>query len=73
MIPKIEDYKILNFHQTYFVLDPYDLFTMPQLKIVGPGYISTASAREACESLFQMHMREYNRLKEMGRSFPDND
>jgi hypothetical protein len=73
MKPQIEAYKILKLEQTFFLLDPYDLFTMPALKIIGPGHIDKVSAESHKELKFKVDMKEYERLKAMGRGFPDND
>lgn len=73
MKPELKDYKILKFNGTFFVLDPYDLFTMPALKITGKGYSTINDAKAFAEELYKMHLKEYERLKEMGRSFPDNN
>lgn len=73
MRPEIKDYKILYLHQLYFVLNPYDLFTMPALKIVGEGHKRIDDAKDHLADLYTAHMREYDRLQKMGRSFPDND
>jgi hypothetical protein len=73
MQPNINDYKILYLHQTYFVLNPYDLFTMPALKIVGFGHRKIEQAQDYIFNLYTSHLREYDRLMKLGRSFPDND
>jgi len=73
MKPDIKDYKILYMHQTYFVLNPYDLFTMPALKIVGGGHQKIEDAKGYIEDLYTHHIKQYERLQKMGRSFPDND
>jgi hypothetical protein len=73
MKPEISDYKILKFHNTYFVLNPYDLYAMPALQIVGSGFSNIEQAKSCAHELHKCHMREYERLQKMGRSFPDND
>ena len=73
MKPEIKDYKILYLHQTYFVLDPYDLYTMPCLKIVGWGHRKLEEAKNYRDDLYNRHIQEYERLQIIGRSFPDND
>lgn len=73
MKPEIKDYKILYLHQTYFVLNPYDLYTMPALKIVGWGHRKIEDAQDYMADLYTSHMKEYDRLQAIGRSFPDND
>jgi hypothetical protein len=73
MQPDIKDYKILNLHLTYFVLDPYDLHAMPALKIVGRGHSKIENAQDYIADLYTSHLREYDRLRKLGRDFPDND
>ncbi len=73
MKPDINDYKILYLEQTYFVLDPYDLFTMPCLKIVGRGHTDKISAERYRQLKLERDLKEYERLKALGRGFPDND
>jgi len=73
MKPDIKDYKILYMHQTYFVLNPYDLFAMPALEIVGGGHQEIEDAKVCMKDLYNHHMKQYERLQKMGRSFPDND
>ncbi len=73
MKPDIKDYKILNLNQTYFVLDPYDLYIMPCVSLAGRGYQEIEDAKRYREFLYESHIEQYERLQKMGRSFPDND
>jgi hypothetical protein len=73
MQPRLEDYKILKLEGTYFALTPYDLFTMPALKITGNGWLTLEGVRTCIQMTFESDTREYERLKARGRSFPDND
>ena len=73
MQPRIEDYKILRLEDIYFTLTPYDLFTMPAMKITGSGWLTLEGVRAHIEAVYSRDMREYEQLKAMGRSFPDND
>lgn len=73
MQPRLEDYKILRLEGTYFALTPYDLFTMPAMKIIGSGWLTLEGVRAHIETVHSRDMREYERLQAMGRSFPDND
>ena len=73
MKPEIKEYKILYLNGAYFVLDPYDLHAMPCLKISGQGFHDLKNAIEKKIKLFETHENQYERLKSLGRSFPDND
>jgi hypothetical protein len=73
MKPNINDYKILSQHQMYYVLDPYDLFAMPCLKICGVAHDTRQEAEAAIRERFDRDLKTYERLKALGRSFPDND
>lgn len=73
MKPDINAYKILYLEKTYFVLDPYDLYTMPCLKIVGHGHRDRIAAERYRQLKFDIDTKEYERLKALGRGFPDND
>jgi hypothetical protein len=73
MKPDINAYKILCLEQTYFVLDPYDLYAMPCLKITGGGHANKLAAEMYRKEKFNRDMKTYERLKELGRGFPDND
>ncbi|CAB4127791.1 hypothetical protein UFOVP98_39 [uncultured Caudovirales phage] len=73
MIPKIEDYKILYLQHMFFVLEPYDLYLYPVVQISGKGYDTKDEAEQRRQELFKFDMNEYERLKKLGRSFPDND
>lgn len=73
MKPDINAYKILSLERTYFVLDPYDLFTMPCVKINSPGFESLQKAESHKQCMFESDLKQYERLKEQGRGFPDND
>lgn len=73
MRPELEHYKILYIHQTYFVMSPFDLYASPCMKIVGWGFRKLDEAKEYMNQLWKNNYQEYERLKAMGRSFPDND
>ena len=73
MIPKPEDYKILKMFSRYFVLDPYDLFTMPALALPYRNFETYKEAQDEASLKFERDYSEYERLKARGRDFPDND
>ena len=76
MKPEKPEYKIANMgHGTgeWCVLSPYDLFTMPNLCKVGLSKKSKSEALLELERIYELDMQTYERLKKMGRSFPDND
>ena len=73
MQPRLEDYKILKLSGTYFILTPYDLLTMPAMKITGSGWLTLEGANAWIEVIWRNDVKEYERLKSMGRGFPDND
>ncbi len=73
MIPKLEDYKILYMHHRYFVLNPYDLFSMPAMTLFISSFDNPYLAQQYLDEMFRQDYREYERLKARGRDFPDND
>jgi|GEM_PF-2860572 hypothetical protein len=73
MRPEINDYKILYQASKYYVLNPYDLYAMPCLKISGKGWETRKDAEIAIEDHYERDLKTYERLKDLGRSFPDND
>ncbi len=73
MKPELNDFKILNMFQTYFVLDPFDLYVMPAFKIVSKGYQDIKEAENHRQRIFEKAVAEYEYLKKLGRGFPDND
>lgn len=73
MEPDLKDYKILYMNGAYMVLDPYDLYCMPCVKIYGGAFHDLKYALQTRVKLFEAHNIEYERLKLLGRSFPDND
>jgi hypothetical protein len=73
MKPRLEDYKILSHDGHYHVLTPFDLFAMPAFVIIGPGFATKSEANDHIQTVYESNLREYHRLAEMGRNFPDND
>ena len=73
MKPKLDDYKIMYMEQIYFVLTPYDLFGRGCMRISGGGNITYKDAEEKRNIICNLDIQEYERLKRLGRSFPDND
>lgn len=73
MTPNIDEYKILSMDGLYYALTPYDLFAMPALKISSKGFQTKAEAQERIQFLFDLDLDDYERLRKIGRCFPDND
>jgi hypothetical protein len=72
MKPELGKYEILSFQGMYYVLSPYDLMARPALKIVGCAYDTYIEAFAHLRNVCASDLKTYERLKSLGRSFPDN-
>ncbi len=73
MKPSIDDYRIIYFSGKYFVATPYDLMSMQEMILTGPSHGSYTEAKMHLSDVFDTDLKTYERLKVLGRSFPDND
>jgi len=73
MKPNLNDYKIAYMKGKYIVFTPYDLMLMPILRQARDEVDTKKEAIEQMHRVYEDDLKEFMRLKEMGRSFPDND
>ncbi|MGE4118962.1 MAG: hypothetical protein AB7F29_13900 [Candidatus Nitrosocosmicus sp.] len=73
MQPTLENYRVISVDDGYKIQHKYDLFTGFNWHTVNVLFKNHKDAFNHMLKVYEIHLHEYERLKEMGKSFPDND
>lgn len=73
MKPDTDGYSIQKDHAMFYVASKYDLMHLNQWHRCSPNYDTSDEAYYHLQQKFLNDTAEYERLKKMGRGFPDND
>lgn len=72
MRPTIGNYRVIKDGDWFAVQHKYDLLTGNHWHTDGARYKDLMGASDWLIELHEIHLKEYERLKQMGLSFPDN-
>ena len=74
MKPESSGYQITEQSGKYYVEHKYDLMTgSRKWHRINLAFDTESDAGSHLEKVFQNHLKSYERLRKLGRGFPDND